>query len=102
METEVGLTISELYHKKILSLEQIIEKLSINPRTILKIPIPKINIGEPANLTLLDINKSWTVDISKFLSKSVNSPFNGTELKGYAAGVINNNKMFINNNFLSI
>lgn len=102
LETEVGLTLNELYHKQILSLEQIIEKLSINPRLILNIPVPQIKKGEPANLTLLDINKSWIVNISEFFSKSINSPYAGTELKGNAIGVINNKKMFINNNFFNI
>lgn len=102
LETEVGLTLNELYHKQILSLEQIIEKLSINPRLILNIPVPQIKKGELANLTLLDINKSWTVNISEFFSKSLNSPYGGTKLKGNAIGVINNNKMFINNKFLNI
>ena len=102
LETEVGLTLNELYHKQILSLEQIIEKLSINPRLILNIPVPQIKKGELANLTLLDINKSWTVNISEFFSKSVNSPYGGTKLKGNAIGVINNKKMFINNKFFNI
>ena len=102
LETEVGLTLNQLFHKQILSLEQIIEKLSINPRLILKIPVPQIKKGELANLTLLDINKSWTVNISEFFSKSVNSPFGGIKLKGNAIGVINNKKMFFNNNFFNI
>ncbi|MCH7827398.1 MAG: dihydroorotase [Bacteroidetes bacterium] len=102
LETEVGLTFNQLFHKQILSLEQIIEKLSINPRLILKIPVPQIKKGELANLTLLDINKSWTVNISEFFSKSVNSPFGGIKLKGNAIGVINNKKMFFNNNFFNI
>ncbi|MCH8326152.1 MAG: dihydroorotase [Bacteroidetes bacterium] len=58
LETEVGLKFNQLFHKQILSLEQIIEKLSINPRLILNIPVPQIKKGELANLTLLDINKS--------------------------------------------
>ncbi len=102
LETEVGLTLNELYHKQVLSLSQIIEKLSINPRTILKIPRPLIKVGEPANLTLLDINKSWIVNISEFFSKSTNSPFRGIELKGNSIGVINNKKMFIENTFFNI
>ena len=36
LETPVGLAFRELYHKKVLSLEQMIEKLAINPRKILE------------------------------------------------------------------
>ena len=89
LETMVGLTLSELYHKKILTLEQIIEKLSINPRKILNIPTPKLEEGEEANFTILDPDEVWTVDVSKFKSKSRNSPFDKKLLTGKPVGVIN-------------
>ena len=102
LETEVGLSLSELYHKKVLTLEVIIEKLAINPRKILNLPVPKIEAGEKANLTILDPDEVWTVDIDKFKSKSRNSPFNKKLLTGKAAGVINNGKMFIDDQFINI
>ncbi len=102
LETEIGLTFNELFHKKILSLESIIEKFSINPRRILNLPIPKIEVGELANLTLLDPNQVWTVDKSKFLSKSINTPFDKKLLTGKAVGVINQKKMFYEGNFIDI
>ncbi len=102
LETEVGLSLSELYHKKILTLEMIIEKLAINPRKILNLPIPKIEIGEKVNLTILDLDEVWTVNIDKFKSKSRNSPFDKKLLTGKAIGVINNGKMFIDDEFIGI
>jgi dihydroorotase len=102
LETEIGLTLNELFHKKILSLESIIEKFSINPRRILNLPIPKIEVGELANLTILDPNQVWTVDKSKFLSKSINTPFDKKLLTGKAVGVINQKKMFYEGNFIDI
>lgn len=95
LETEVGLALSELYAKKILSLEQIVEKMAINPRKILSIPVPKFEEGEIANLTLLDIDTVWTVDIKKFKSKSHNSPFDKRLMTGKAIGVINKGKMYL-------
>ena len=102
LETMVGLTLSELYHKKVLTLEQIIEKLSINPRKVLNIPIPKFEEGEEANFTILDPDEVWTVDVSKFKSKSRNSPFDKKLLTGKPVGVINKKKMFFDGAFITI
>jgi len=102
LETEVGLAFSELYHKKILTLEQLIEKFAVNPRKILNIPVPQIKQGEIANLTILDPNEVWTVDVSAQLSKSKNSPFDKRLLTGKAVGVINNGKMFYKGEFVKI
>lgn len=102
LETEVGLTLTELYHKKVLSLENIIEKLSINPRKILNLPIPLIKEGEKANLSIIDKDIVWTVDKSRFLSKSNNTPFDKKLLTGKALGVINNCKMFFEGKFIDI
>lgn len=102
LETEIGLTFTELFHKKILSLESIIEKLSINPRKILNLPVPKIDLGEIANLTILDPMVVWTVDKHKFLSKSLNTPFDKKLLTGKAVGVINNKKMFYEGSFTNL
>lgn len=102
LETEVGLTLNELYHKKILSLEQVIEKLSINPRKVLSVKVPKFEVGEMANITIFDPNEIWTVDIAKFKSKSKNSPFDKRLLSGKAVAVINKKKMYYKNEMLDI
>ena len=102
LETEVALTLSELYHKNILTLEQVIEKLSINPRKICNIPVPKFEVGERADFTILDLNLVWTVDIKEFKSKSKNSPFDKRLLTGKSVGVINNGKLFYNDEMISI
>lgn len=94
LETQVGLALSELYTKKILTLEQLVEKMAINPRRILNIPIPNFEVGETANLTILDIDAVWTVDINKFKSKSHNSPFDKRLMTGKALGVINKGIMY--------
>lgn len=102
LETQIGLTISELVKKKHISFEQMIEKFAINPRKILNIEIPKIKIGEIANLTIIDPELIWTVDISKFKSKSKNSPFDKRLLTGKAIATINKRKMFFEDKFFQI
>jgi dihydroorotase len=94
LETAIGLTITELFEKNILSLHQIIERFSTNPRRILHLSQIRIQEGVLANLTIFDPAAEWTVDIQKFKSKSKNSPFHGFTLRGRAVGVINNNQTF--------
>lgn len=96
LETAIGLALTYLVHKKHLTIEQLIEKFSINPRKILSLPEIKIEVGEKANLTIIDMNKKWTVDIQKFKSKSKNSPFHNFELVGKSIGIVNNGNVYFN------
>ena len=102
LESQLGLALSELYHKKYLTLEQIIEKLSINPRKILNLQQPEIKEGAAANLTIFDPDMIWTVDIKGFKSKSKNSPFDKRLLTGKSFAVINNSQMFYEGAFVKI
>jgi dihydroorotase len=102
LETELGLALSELLHKKVLSLEQIIEKMAINPRKILNLPVPQILEGELANLTFIDPDQIWTVDVKSFKSKSKNSPFDKRLLTGKSFAVINKKQMYFEDKFFDI
>ena len=90
LETALGLSIAELVEQGFLTLSQLIEKLSTNPRRICSLPVIKIQEGEMANLTLFDPACEWIVNIQEFKSKSKNSPFDGRKLKGKSVGIINN------------
>ncbi len=89
LETAVGLAITGLVCKNVLTLVQLVETFSVNPRKILSLPLIKLAEGEKANLTLIDPEFEWTVDTQQFKSKSNNSPFGGWKLKGKAIGVFN-------------
>jgi dihydroorotase len=94
LETAFGLALTELFEKGVLSLYQIVEKFSSNPRRILHLPEVRISEGSPANLTLLDPRAEWTVEPEKLRSKSKNTPFGGFRLRGRSVGVINNGRVF--------
>jgi len=79
-----------------LPVELLIEKMAVNPRKIVGLEVPKIEIGEKANLILLDLNKNWIFEESLNLSKSKNSPFIGKELKGKVSHVIIGNHLYNN------
>ena len=84
LETSLGLSL-KLVHEGVLSLSQLIAKMSLNPARILGLAGGTLAVGAPADLTLIDLNREWTVDVGKFASKSRNCPFHGWTLKGRAA-----------------
>lgn len=94
LETAIGLALTELFRTGILSLYQIVQKFSVNPRRILNLPPINIREGEQANLTIIDPLREWKVDVHRFKSKSKNSPFHGFVLQGKAVGVINNSQAY--------
>ena len=94
LETAIGLTITELVDAGVLTLMQMIEKFSTNPRRILHLPEIRIAEGQRANLSIFDPTVEWVVDPASFRSKSKNSPFGGRKLKGRGVGVINNGEIF--------
>lgn len=101
-ETTVGLAFSELVKKNKISLEDFVIKLAINPRKILNLPSPKFDKGQVANFTIIDPNLVWTVDISKFKSKSKNSPFDKKLLTGKSIAVINSRKMLFEDQWFDL
>jgi dihydroorotase len=87
LETSLGLTITELVNKGVITLSRAIELLSTNPRRILGMETILFREGRKANLTIIDPDCEWTVSESDFSSKSRNTPFMGKTLRGRATGV---------------
>ena len=83
LETSLGLSL-KLVEEGILSLPQIVEKMSVNPARILHLKGGTLKPGSEADITLIDPGKVWTVEVKNFRSRSRNSPFNGWPLKGKA------------------
>ena len=94
LETALGLVITELVNKGVLTLSQMIEKMSTNPRRILGLPEIRIEEGRNANLTIFDPEAEWIVDTAAFKSRSKNSPFGGRPLTGRPVGIMNNGESY--------
>jgi len=94
METALGLAITQLVDPGILTLPQLVEKMSLNPAKILRLGEKRITPGVPADLTLFDPEQEWEVNVHQFRSKSRNCPFHGWKLKGKVLGVINRGKIW--------
>jgi len=93
---ETAFSVANTHLHQTLSLEQIIQKFTSAPRKILNLPVPAIEIGEKANLTLFHPDKKWIPLAVTTSSKSNNSPFYGTELQGQVLGIIYKNN-FVQN-----
>lgn len=74
-------------------IEDLVEKLTTNPRKILKLAQPKIAVGETAKLTLFDEKHRWVFSKSDIKSKSKNTPFVGESFVGKAFGIVNGEKV---------
>lgn len=82
METSLAVGITYLVKTGIMSFEQLIEKMSVNPAKILGINAGTLSVGAPADIAIVDIDEVWTVDTEKLHGKSKNTPFKGKTLCG--------------------
>lgn len=82
LETTVALVKTHLIDKGYLSWADAITKMSIIPARIFGLPGGSLTIGNPADITIIDPEKKWTVKADKFYSRSRNSPFIGRRLNG--------------------
>jgi len=94
-ETALPLVITYLYKTGVLTLEQIVEKMCVNPSKILGLNKGSLEVGKAADITIIDVDEDIIVDTAKFKSKSKNSPFNGYKLKGAIYYTIVNGKFIV-------
>ena len=83
METSLAATLTAL--EGVLTLPQILEKMSTAPARILGIPAGTLQVGANADVVLFDPQREWVVDPEKLHGKSKNTPFKGMKLKGKVA-----------------
>ena len=100
METSLGVILTNLYHTGIMTIDEIIEKMSVAPAKILKLDAGNIEIGKIADLTVIDTEKTWKVDSNKFYSRGKFTPYDGVELKGKAVATIVNGKIVMENGII--
>jgi dihydroorotase len=84
LETSVGLALSQLR----LEPRRLVELFSLNPQKIMRVKPWGVFQGSDADLTLIDLNRTWKFDVTQTRSRSRNSPFNGREMKGKAVATI--------------
>ncbi len=82
LETALGLVVTELVGRKVLTLGQMVERMSCAPAQAFALPGGTLRPGAVADVTVFDPEREWTVDRNAFLSKSRNTPFHGRALRG--------------------
>jgi dihydroorotase len=85
LETAFSALYTYLVEPGLIPLETLLERLSAGPARAYGLDEPRIAVGAPANLVLLDTRASWRVSESGFRSRSVNSWLLGKTLKGKVA-----------------
>jgi dihydroorotase len=87
LETMLPLSL-ELVNKGLLSLRDVIGKMTYQAADIIREPAGRLQKGLRADLTLIDLNEKWTVSPEEFCSKSKNSPFDNITTTGRAIRTI--------------
>lgn len=82
LETAFPLSYTKLCRELGFSFESLIERLALAAAKLFKLGSREIKPGNPAHLTILDLDKKYLIDPSKSFSKSRNTPFGGTEVQG--------------------
>ena len=88
LETSIGVVLTELYHTGIFDLKTIVSKMSCEPAKVFHLDRGTLKEGSRADITILDLNKEWVVDPSKFYTRGKFTPFEGKALKGKAVATI--------------
>jgi dihydroorotase len=82
LETAFAALHTYLVRPGVLSLETLLDRMSAGPASAFGLPIPRIAVGERANLAVLDLEQEWEVREDEFHSRSVNSWLLGARLQG--------------------
>ena len=81
LETALPLSL-KLVDEKILSMGDVIKKLTSAPADIFNLKAGSLSLGNEADILIFNPSLEYSIDISKFHSKSKNSPFDGWKVKG--------------------
>ncbi len=87
LETALALTL-ELVSDKVIDLNRAIELLTSGPASVLNLPVGTLTVGAPADVTIIDLDKKWTVSANDLISKSKNTAFDQRKMKGAAIATI--------------
>lgn len=92
LETALPLSL-ELVDEGVLSLPQVVEKLTRRPAAIFQLDKGSLSPGQEADITIFDPDEKYAIDVTKFHSKSKNSPFHGRRVRGRVRHTLVKGKM---------
>lgn len=83
LECAFGVLYTHLVEKGLLTLEELIDRMATNPGRLFSLG-GTLEVGAPADFTVLDLTTSYTINPDNFLSKGKATPFAGWEVRGRA------------------
>src|SRR5207249_8938558 len=84
LETELALSLMQLYHAGLLSLSDLVAKFTVSPAGLLRLSKGTLSVGADADVTVFDPDCQWVFRRQNSASKSKNSLFDGWPMKGRA------------------
>lgn len=87
LETSLGVILTYLVDPGLITYNELVELMAIEPREILRLDQVTLKQGSVADITIFDPEVTWTVQSDDMYSKSHNSGFLGYTLKGRATDV---------------
>lgn len=82
LETSLGAIYKYMVGENVISFERMVELMAINPRLLLGREYDFLQPGSRADLTLVDLDRTWRVDPDRFRTMGRATPFEGMEMKG--------------------
>ncbi|GGH74642.1 dihydroorotase [Pullulanibacillus pueri] len=83
LETAFSLLYTQCVKTGLLTLEQLIDFLTVKPARAFDLPFGEIEVGRSADLTVVDLEAAASIDAGQFVSKGRNTPFNGWRCQGW-------------------
>jgi dihydroorotase len=83
LETAFPLLYTQLVLKGILTIQELIDKMTRNPAKLFGLPYGELAEGKPADLTVIDLEEERAIEPDRFQSKGRNTPFAGWRVKGW-------------------
>ena len=93
LETALGIYLTELVHSNFMPLREVVARMSNFPSRYFGLGRGSLSVGAIADVTVVDLERKWTVRKSEFRSLGRNTPFEGRELRGRAVLTIVNGKI---------
>ena len=82
LETSFALSYTELVDRGLISLNDMVAKMTANPARVLGSDKGQLRVGSAADIAIADIDNKYTIDVNTMVSKAKNTPFGGREVKG--------------------
>ena len=80
LETSFALSYTELVDRGLISLNDMVAKMTANPARVLGSDKGQLRVGSAADIAIADIDNKYTIDVNTMVSKAKNTAFGGREV----------------------